>query len=138
MRILFAIALVLSGCSGVDGANGTDGGGGSGGAGGSGGGPADGLPCDVHALLQQRCQGCHSSPPSQGAPMSLMTRADLMAQSIADPTKTFAEIAVIRMNSPEAPMPPPPNARATADEIMALQNWIAAGYPADTCGGGTP
>jgi len=70
--------------------------------------------------------------------MPLVTRADLMAKSIADPTKTFAEVAVIRMQSTTAPMPPPPSSPATAPEIMALQNWIAASYPEGTCDGMMP
>jgi hypothetical protein len=98
----------------------------------------DGLPCDVHALLVTRCQMCHGATPQQGAPMSLVTASDLMAMAIADPTKTYAQVAVLRMSGGDSPMPPPPNARATSAEIAGMQNWIAAGYPLNTCNGQMP
>src|SRR5262245_61249899 len=44
---------------------------GSGGSNGATGG--NGLPCAVQALLQSRCQSCHSATPVGGAPMPLMT-----------------------------------------------------------------
>ena len=125
MRKTLAILLVvLGGCGGVDGAN-------NGAGPGNDGSPAsnDGLPCDVHALLVSKCQSCHGASPNNGAPMSLVTAADLMHPSIADPGETFAQIAVLRMQNDATPMPPPPNARATSAEIAAMQNWIAAGYP---------
>ena len=68
---------------------------------------------------------------------TLITRANLMAPSGSDPTKTNAELALIRMQSTTTPMPPAPASRATATEIAALSSWIAAGYPSGSCGGGT-
>ena len=42
--------------------------------------PADGgLPCEVATLLSTHCVSCHGSPTSGGAPMSLLSRADLLA-----------------------------------------------------------
>jgi hypothetical protein len=39
------------------------------------------------------------------------------------------------MQSATVPMPPPPAAPATADEIAVIANWVAAGYPAGNgCG----
>ena len=120
----------ISGCAAVDAANG---GGGPGDD--ASGAMSDGLPCDVRALLQARCQSCHGATTHNGAPMSLVTAADLMAKSIADPARTFAQIAVLRMQNPQAPMPPPPAPSASTGEIMAVENWIAAGYPLGTCNG---
>jgi len=124
--------------TGTGGATGTGGSttgtGGRSGTGGAGGGTvANGLPCDVQALLSTRCQGCHTNPPINGAPMALISYANLTAASLADPTVSFAQRAVVRMQSTTAPMPPAPNPRATATEIAAMNNWIAARFPMGTC-----
>jgi len=93
---------------------------GSGGAGGV----ATGLPCDVQALLQTRCQGCHGSPPAAGVPFSLVTFADAQAH---------AQAAVTAMMNGTMPAGGP---RATAAEIQVVTKWIAAGFPMATmaCG----
>ena len=138
IRIL-SLALLSWGCSSLNDANFVDGGGGSGGSGGSGGGGgSNGLPCDVQALLSTHCQSCHGEQQQNGAPMPLVTRADLMARSIADPNQTFAQVAVLRMQSADAPMPPPPAATVSASEVAAMQTFISAGYPDSTCGGQMP
>jgi cytochrome c5 len=80
------------------------------------------------------CQSCHSDPP-RGAPNALTTRAQLMARSATDPTKTMAEVSVERMRDAANPMPPTGvAAKSDVDRIVA---WIAAGYPEGQCGGGT-
>jgi hypothetical protein len=89
------------------------------------GGTGSGLPCDVESVVQSQCQGCHSSPPRNGAPFSLVTRADLQAHGTA---------AVSAMSSGAMP---PSGPRASAAEIQTLQNWLNAGAPAGTCGGTT-
>jgi hypothetical protein len=93
-----------------------------------------GIPCDVANLLAARCDSCHSQHPVQGAPMALVSYANLIAPSIMDPTKTYAEQSVVRMQISTPRMPPAPAAPATASEIAILTNWIAAGYPTGTCG----
>jgi hypothetical protein len=90
------------------------------------------LPCDVQQVLATRCQSCHSSPPV-GAPMALVTYADMMAPSLVDPTKNCAQTSVARMKSTTLPMPPAPATPATTTEIATLQNWITAGYPMGSC-----
>jgi cytochrome c553 len=94
-----------------------------------------GLPCDVAQLLVTRCTFCHGAPPTPPSPMPLMTNRDLTRPSLADPNKTYAQEAVIRMQNATLPMPPAPYARATFAEIGILQNWIGAGYPQGACGG---
>ena len=96
---------------------------------------ATGLPCDVQALLSSRCVTCHGVSPSQGAPMSLVTYANLMAPSRSDPAMTVSEMAVLRMQSASAQMPPAPAVHATGAEIAILQSWNAAGNPRGGCGG---
>ena len=100
-------------------------------------GPGDLLPCDVSDMLAARCQSCHSAEPQFGAPMPLVTRADLLAEAVSG-SGSVAEVSVARMQS-EQRMPPPPNEPASAGEIAVLQQWIDAGHPAraagEQCGG---
>lgn len=84
------------------------------------------------ALLS--CQACHSDPP-RGAPNALMTRTQLMARSSSDPSKTMAEISVLRMRDAKNPMPP--SGTASPSDVEKVAAWITAGYPEGECGGGT-
>ena len=123
----------------------TPGGGGVSGSGGAGGGPvdgsggaspvaADGLPCDVASLVQNRCASCHGPTPLPTLP-TLVTYQGLTAPAQSDPTMTNAEVAVARMQSTQSPMPPAGSPAATPAEIAAMQTWIAGGYPMGSCGG---
>jgi hypothetical protein len=91
------------------------------------------MPCDVQALLSARCVSCHGAIPVLGAPMSLVTYSDLLAPARSNPALTVAELAVARMQSATAPMPPAPAARATSAEIAVVQSWNAAGNPQTAC-----
>lgn len=92
------------------------------------------LPCDVQALLSTHCQACHASTPVGGAPMSLMTLADLAAKNATG--AVIAERCLARMTSTTQRMPPAPAAAVTATEIAAFQAWITAGIPAGSCAPG--
>lgn len=96
---------------------------------------ADSLPCEVQAVLQSRCQQCHAAEPRFGAPMPLVSRADLLAPALAGGSVVEASLA--RMVAPSR-MPPPPNAPATAEEVTILADWLEAGAPGrpsgQTCG----
>lgn len=96
-----------------------------------------GLPCDVVAVLQGQCWSCHGPTPANGAPMSLVTYADLTAKSTADMTKTNAERCVARMQDASNPMPPGTSG-GSAQDIATLQQWIAAGSPQGMCMGPPP
>jgi hypothetical protein len=93
---------------------------------------ASGLPCEVHALLTTSCAGCHAPPLK--APVRLVTYEDLLSKGGSDPTRPLAELAVMRMRSATSPMPPPPNAAPASAAIVAMEKWVAAGYPRGTCG----
>ena len=112
--------------------------GGSGGTNGTGGTSSGGLPCDVAKVLADNCQQCHSAPPKFGAPMPLITRADLVAQAKSDATKKVYELVGARTHDTAAPMPQPPNAPLDAAEQKVIDDWVAAGAPSSTdgCGGG--
>ena len=124
-----------TGTTGNAGSTGTQGTGGRAGTGGTtGGGSSTGLPCDIQALVQTRCVGCHAATPINGAPMPLVNLANLTAMSTANPAQTYAQRALARIQLTAGQMPPAPAARATPAEITALTSWIAAGSPAGTCG----
>lgn len=110
-------------------------GGGGGGAGGSGGGTstqvATGLPCDIANTLQSYCVSCHATVPTGGAPMPLVTYADLTAASPKG--GTYAERSVLRMKDAAALMPP--NGGVPAGEISGFEAWVTSGAPMGTCGG---
>ena len=97
-------------------------------------GPGD-LPCDVATALAV-CQACHGPTPAGGAPVSLASRADLMADSPQYPGQTEAQRAVLRMTGSPTPMPPAPSSPSPQSDVDALNAWIAAGYPTGTCGTG--
>jgi mono/diheme cytochrome c family protein len=100
-------------------------------------GMASGFPCDIQTFLQNRCTTCHGQTPIGGAPMSLVTYANVTARSSVYTTQTYAQRALVRIQDNAMPMPPMPGTRATAAETQALSGWIAAGYPAGTCVGAT-
>ena len=85
-----------------------------------------GLPCDVQALVENRCLACHAG--TQPGTPKLSEYADFLVPSKSDPTKTMAQIAVVRMTSTAANrMPPPPATPAAADEIQTMSDWVTGG-----------
>ena len=91
-----------------------------------------GLPCDVSALLAQHCQSCHRTPPAGGAPMPLLTYADLVAPAKSDPSKHMYDVVLSRMKDSARPMPP--GGMLPAADIALIEQWQAAGAPAGSCG----
>lgn len=91
----------------------------------AGSGLATGLPCDVQAIVENRCVGCHAGT-TPGAPR-LLEYADFIAPSVADPATTMAQSSLARMRSATSPMPPKPAATPEAEEIAAFQSWVAGG-----------
>jgi hypothetical protein len=106
-------------------------------SGGEGGSAPGGLPCDVDGVLAQGCRSCHAAEPRYGAPMPLVTRADLTAPAPSDGSRKVYELVAERIHDDMRPMPPPPNARLDAADAAALDAWAAAGAPAgaEACGG---
>ena len=91
------------------------------------------LPCEVAELLAAQCTTCHGATPSAGAPMVLVIAADLARPSFSDPTRSMAVVAVDRMRSTTAPMPPAPAAMVELTAIGAFEAWVAASMPAGSC-----
>ena len=112
---------------------GSDGGGKK--ASGSAGGAA--VPCDVQAVLTQKCGQCHGDPTKFGAPFSLVTHADLMTPVEDQDGKTRLQVVLERVQDDAMPMPPAPNTRLTASQIKTLQSWLDDGAPASDSACGT-
>jgi len=107
-----------------------------GGLGMAGTGAATGLPCDVQALLENRCLACHDGSMSAAPPLNNYN--DLIAKSKVDPTKNLAQETLVRMQSKTSPMPPAPAAPPDADEIAAMQTWVNMGTPENKTSCTTP
>lgn len=95
------------------------------------------FPCDVAQVLAT-CWGCHSDPPRGGAPVPLVTRADLTEASGVQPGAILAERALLRMRDTARPMPPTGSPRPDAAGIAAFEAWLDAGMPEGSCEGVTP
>ncbi len=94
-----------------------------------------GLPCAVATVLAKHCSTCHGETPRFGAPMPLVTRAQLRAPARSNPERAVFELVLERIKDVQRPMPPPPNPAATEAEIAVIQDWVAAGAPAgEACG----
>ena len=114
----------------------TGAGGASAGTGGAGGSTttttASGVPCNVRAVFQKWCLGCHTDPPQNGAPMSLISYANLTAKSFADPNATFAQRAISRMTNTATPMPPGVAPVVPAADVATIMSWVSTNYPMAT------
>lgn len=116
------------------------GGGGRGGGGGAGHGastgaslPGEGLPCDVDAIFATHCRTCHGATLAFGAPMALVSRADLVAPLPSDPGKKVIDGVVARIHDDARPMPQAPNPRLGSADLATLDAFAAAGAPAGDC-----
>jgi cytochrome c551/c552 len=139
---LFALSSLWLAACGSD--NASTGGGGHGGTSTSNGtttstgtGGPSGLPCEVDTVLKSRCQSCHASTPLFGAPMPLVTYADLHAPAKSDASKMVYELVEARTHDTAKPMPQPPNAPLSAADQKTIDDWVAAGAPMGAACGGT-
>jgi hypothetical protein len=92
--------------------------------------------CNVRKVLDSRCTACHNEGMVAGAPMSLMTYADLQAPAFTDKTKKVFQVVGVRVHDTVKPMPP--QDKLTADQLSSIDTWVAAGGPEGsdpTCGG---
>jgi hypothetical protein len=78
----------------------------------------DDLPCAVSQALASNCQKCHASEPVFGAPMPLVTLADLQKPSKTNPSLTVAQAAIKRMNDAASPMPPGANITPAERDLL--------------------
>lgn len=98
-------------------------------------GPA--LPCEVSAVLATYCGACHGSTPMFGAPMPLVTLADLKAPAPGQPGVSMYDRVLARMQDEQRLMPPPPNPPVDAADLEIVRAWVEAGAQAgEACSGG--
>ncbi len=96
----------------------------------------EGLPCDVATFFETKCDTCHTNPPAGGAPVSLLTYADLQAPSRLNPALNEAQESLVRVESTSSPMPP--GGGLSASDVAVLANWLDAGTPQGTCAAMAP
>jgi Copper type II ascorbate-dependent monooxygenase, C-terminal domain len=98
------------------------------------------LWCQAKQALEARCTSCHDGNGTAGTPFGLTKSADLTAVAPGHPDKKVYERVGVRIHGEQSKaeglgvMPPKNN--ATAEEIAALDAWIAAGAPggdSETC-----
>ncbi|XXF79641.1 hypothetical protein P2318_07755 [Myxococcaceae bacterium GXIMD 01537] len=92
------------------------------------------LPCDVKAVVEQRCAHCHASPPTANAPTPLLSRADFQRRSTLQPDKTLGQLSAERLKDALSPMPPLSEPPMPAEEAALLERWVREGMPHGTCG----
>ncbi|MEQ9495419.1 MAG: SMP-30/gluconolactonase/LRE family protein [Deltaproteobacteria bacterium] len=89
---------------------------------------------DVQPIVARRCLMCHGTMLQQGAPLSLVTYANVAA---ASPNGgTVYERMAIRVASTASPMPPAGQAMLTEDEIAIIVAWADRGGPQGPTSGG--
>lgn len=91
--------------------------------------PDELLPCDVSTVLEASCQSCHGNPTSSGAPMALVTFADLHAPAPSDPSRRVYQRVGARIHAATRPMPPPPYPLLDGVDLLTLDHWTAADAP---------
>lgn len=84
--------------------------------------PSNGVPCDVQAIVENRCISCHGTTAPQGPP--LLKFEDFEAKSNRDPAKTRGQLSAELMTKKEMPKAP---GVATDSEIKTFNDWVAAG-----------
>ncbi len=82
---------------------------------------------DVEPIVRDRCQTCHDNPTANGAPISLVTYADVTAQ--ASTGVPVHRQMYERVKSTSTPMPPPPNPGLSSSEIDIFKTWTREGAP---------
>jgi hypothetical protein len=83
------------------------------------------LPCTVSTALAANCQSCHGATPIGGAPMSLVTYADLHKPAVTQPSLKVYELAKMRINDKMRPMPP--GGSIAAADFSTLDTYFGGG-----------
>jgi hypothetical protein len=83
------------------------------------------LPCAVNKALVANCQKCHAATPVFGAPMSLVTYADLQKPTVSNASAKVYETALKRLTDKANPMPP--GGMISDGDKATLTTWLTAG-----------
>jgi len=84
-------------------------------------------PCDVLAVLRAKCHTCHTMPPRNGAPMSLLTWAATQNLTSDSATVKVWQRAREYVSSGYMPYMGSPTGPLTATEKATLLAWLDAG-----------
>jgi hypothetical protein len=85
------------------------------------------LPCEVQAVLSERCWVCHGEVTDFGAPMPLVSWEDMHDSAPTDGSKLVWQLTLERIADDDEPMPPRGFDRVPQTEIDILDAWVAAG-----------
>jgi uncharacterized membrane protein len=87
------------------------------------------FPCDVEAVLRAKCHTCHTMPPRNGAPMSLLTWAATQNLASGSATQKIWERARDYVANNYMPYMGSPTGPLTPAEKATLLGWLTAGAP---------
>ncbi|HTJ81886.1 MAG TPA: hypothetical protein VL400_09170 [Polyangiaceae bacterium] len=101
----------------------------------------NGLPCDVMDVLQRNCQGCHTDPPKNNAPMPLLDYDDTQIY-LYPPGDTGVKPVWRRMQraiqtDADPPQMPQDNHPMASKDIATMNAWFETCDP-DGIGGAAP
>jgi len=85
------------------------------------------LFCDALAVFEKKCNSCHGDPLAAGAPMSLLTYADVSADAPTTKGKKVHEVVGTRVHDAKNPMPP--GKPMGAEDLAPIDAWLEAGAP---------
>jgi uncharacterized membrane protein len=85
--------------------------------------------CQVHTVLEDKCQRCHTDPPENGAPFSLLTYEDTQVtdgrgrprfERMRDAVESeYMPATFVKLEPPVEPL--------TDNERAVLLDWVSAG-----------
>src|SRR5437868_1986631 len=94
--------------------------------------PLTGFPCDVRAVLQQNCAGCHAG---QTYLANLKSREDLLQMEQQGKHQLGVEVALRLRPDATSPMPPyGVTQQPTLAERQLIDGWVQSGMPGGECG----
>jgi uncharacterized membrane protein len=85
------------------------------------------FPCDVEAVLRAKCHTCHTMPPRNGAPMSLLTWAATQNFAGGSTTVKIWQRAREYVASGYMPYLNSPTGPLTSTEKATLLTWLEGG-----------
>lgn len=86
------------------------------------------LPCEIEAIVKDKCGTCHGADPS--APMSLVTATDFQARAGDNRAMYLTAQTKINETDPRKAMPPASDDPLTESEKATLNAWFDAKAPA--------
>ncbi len=83
---------------------------------------AQGLPCEVEAIVEKHCGLCHGENLTAGAPVKLVSYTDFHEKDGRDEPR-YARVKD-RLHDEASPMPPIDHARLSEKELEVLDAWL--------------